>query len=321
MLFHFTCCIKLLCLYLNVEERIELRVPIIFNCENQGFGFRFRMSDSSPDNDRRRRRNSQSRSKDRKQRHDSSDREEYSRRRRHDSDDSEEDSRNRRQRKEKKNDNNRPPSRSPEVKRRRSRSQRRLSPEKSKNIVRRKSRSQEDDRSNRVSDKMSKDPSVPQRKKDDLLTTKTGGAYIPPAKLRMMQKNITDKSSEAYQRLAWEALKKSINGLINKVNSPNIAVIVRELFAENIVRGRGLLCQSIIQAQTASPTFTHVYAALAAIINTKFPNIGELLLKRLILNFKRGFKRNDKTRCTSSVRFIAHMVNQQVWFALVWLKD
>jgi len=153
---------------------------------------------------------------------------------------------------------------------------------------------------------------LPGRKKDELLTTKTGGAYIPPAKLRMMQKNITDKSSEAYQRLAWEALKKSINGLINKVNSPNIAVIVRELFAENIVRGRGLLCQSVIQAQTASPTFTHVYAALAAIINTKFPNIGELLLKRLILNFKRGFKRNDKTRCTSSVRFIAHMVNQQV---------
>ena len=163
-----------------------------------------------------------------------------------------------------------------------------------------------------VKDSEKEKTSASARKKEDLLTTKTGGAYIPPAKLRMMQKNITDKSSEAYQRLAWEALKKSINGLINKVNSPNIAVIVRELFAENIVRGRGLLCQSIIQAQTASPTFTHVYAALAAIINTKFPNIGELLLKRLILNFKRGFKRNDKTRCTSSVRFIGHMVNQQV---------
>ena len=111
-----------------------------------------------------------------------------------------------------------------------------------------------------------------------------------------MQEKINDKSSEAFQRLAWQALKKSINGLINKVNSPNIAIIVRELFSENIVRGRGLLCQSIMRAQTASPTFTHVYAALAAIINTKFPNIGELLLKRLILNFRRGFKRNDKTR-------------------------
>ena len=96
----------------------------------------------------------------------------------------------------------------------------------------------------------------------ELLTTRTGGAYIPPAKLRLMQEQITDKASPAFQRLAWEALKKSINGLINKVNSPNIAIIVRELFAENIVRGRGLLCQSIMQAQTASPTFTHVYAGM-----------------------------------------------------------
>ena len=153
-----------------------------------------------------------------------------------------------------------------------------------------------------------------------MLTTKTGGAYIPPAKLRLMQEQITDRASPAFQRLAWEALKKSINGLINKVNSPNIAIIVRELFAENIVRGRGLLCQSIMLAQTASPTFTHVYAALAAIINTKFPNIGELLLHRLILNFRRGFKRNDKTRCMSSTRFIAHLVNQQVVHELLALE-
>ena len=64
-----------------------------------------------------------------------------------------------------------------------------------------------------------------------------------------------------------------------------------------------MLCQSIMTAQIASPTFTHVYAALVAIINTKFPNIGELLLKRLIVNFKRGFKRNDMTRCVSSSRY------------------
>lgn len=46
---------------------------------------------------------------------------------------------------------------------------------------------------------------------------KTGGAYIPPARLAMMQKEISDKSSDAYQRVSWEALKKSLNGLINKV--------------------------------------------------------------------------------------------------------
>jgi pre-mRNA-splicing factor CWC22 len=48
-------------------------------------------------------------------------------------------------------------------------------------------------------------------------TTRTGGAYIPPGRLRLMQAQITDKSSKEFQRIAWEALKKSINGLINKV--------------------------------------------------------------------------------------------------------
>jgi len=32
---------------------------------------------------------------------------------------------------------------------------------------------------------------------------------------------------------------------------------------------RGLLARCVMQAQAASPTFTHVYAALVAVINTK----------------------------------------------------
>lgn len=162
--------------------------------------------------------------------------------------------------------------------------------------------------------------SKPQRKVVDMLTSKTGGAYIPPARLRMMQAQITDKSSAAYQRLSWEALKKSIHGHINKVNTGNIAIIVRELLKENIVRGRGLLCRSIIQAQAASVTFTSVYAALVAVINSKFPNIGELLLKRLIIQFKRGFKRNDKSICISAATFVAHLVNQRVAHEILALE-
>lgn len=159
-----------------------------------------------------------------------------------------------------------------------------------------------------------------QRKATDLLTLKTGGAYIPPAKLRMMQANITDKSSVAYQRIAWEALKKSIHGYINKINVDNIAIITRELLKENIIRGKGLLCRSIIQAQAASPTFTHVYGALVAVINSKFPSIGELLLKRLVIQFKRGFRRNDKSICLSSSRFMAHLVNQRVAHEILALE-
>ncbi|KAL1123774.1 hypothetical protein AAG570_001547 [Ranatra chinensis] len=164
-------------------------------------------------------------------------------------------------------------------------------------------------------------PPPPAPKKDlDLITSKTGGAYIPPGKLKLMQASITDKTSIAYQRLAWEALKKSIHGHINKVNTSNIGILARLLFKENLVRGRGLLCRSIIQAQATSMTFTNVYASLVAIINSKFPKIGELLVRRVIMQFKRGYKRGDKAITTSASTFIAHLVNQRVVHEIVALE-
>ncbi|KAF4511357.1 hypothetical protein G6O67_003163 [Ophiocordyceps sinensis] len=147
---------------------------------------------------------------------------------------------------------------------------------------------------------------------EKLLTMRSGGTYIPPARLRALQAQITDKTSKEYQRMAWEALKKSINGLINKVNTANIKHIVPELFGENLVRGRGLFCRSMMKAQAASLPFTPVYAAMVAIVNTKLPQVGELLIKRLVMQFRKGFKRNDKSVCISSTTFLAHLINQQV---------
>ena len=168
--------------------------------------------------------------------------------------------------------------------------------------------------------KKQKEPEKTSNKKDDILTNRTGGAYIPPARLRAMQESITDKNSTAYQRISWEALKKSIHGIVNKVNVSNISLICRELFSENILRGRGLLSRSILQAQGASPTFTNVYAALVAIINTKFPAIGELILSRLVLVFRRSFRRNQKDLCLNACRFVAHLVNQQVVHEIMALE-
>jgi pre-mRNA-splicing factor CWC22 len=152
---------------------------------------------------------------------------------------------------------------------------------------------------------------------EKLLTMRSGGTYIPPARLRALQSQITDKSSKEYQRMAWEALKKSINGLINKVNVSNIKHIVPELFGENLVRGRGLFCRSIMKAQAASLPFTPIYAAMAAIVNTKLPQVGELLIGRLIVQFRKAFKRNDKAVCLSSTTFVAHLCNQQVAHEMV----
>ncbi|KAL8039983.1 hypothetical protein ABFX02_10G070800 [Erythranthe guttata] len=135
-----------------------------------------------------------------------------------------------------------------------------------------------------------------------------------------MMKEIKDESSVEYQRLAWDALRKSINGLVNKVSTNNIKNIIPELFAENLVRGRGLFCRSCIKSQTACPRFTDVFAALVAVVNTKFPEVGLVLLRRIILQFQIAYKRNDKPRLLAAVKFIAHLVNQNVVHELISLE-
>ena len=57
-----------------------------------------------------------------------------------------------------------------------------------------------------------------------------------------------------------------------------------------------------MKAQAASPNFTRVYAALVAVINTKMPAIGELILARLINQFQRGYRRNDKSTLISATK-------------------
>ncbi|KAI3816093.1 hypothetical protein L1987_15782 [Smallanthus sonchifolius] len=149
---------------------------------------------------------------------------------------------------------------------------------------------------------------------------KSGGVYIPPFKLARMMSEVQDKSSMEYQRMTWDALRKSINGLVNKVNATNIKNIIPELFAENLIRGRGLFCRSCMKSQMASPGFTDVFAALVAVVNTKFPEVGDLLLRRIILQLQRAYKRNDKHQLLAAVKFIAHLVNQQVVHELIALE-
>ncbi|KAJ7067785.1 armadillo-type protein [Mycena amicta] len=136
-----------------------------------------------------------------------------------------------------------------------------------------------------------------------LVGSRSGGVYMPPARLRALQAAAaSDKSSAEYQRLSWDALRKSITGIVNRVNIVNIKAVAPELFSENLIRGRGLFARSIMKAQAASLPFTPVFAALVAIINTKLPQVGELVLARLISQFRRAFKRNDKIICHSTTR-------------------
>jgi len=150
--------------------------------------------------------------------------------------------------------------------------------------------------------------------------TRAGGVYIPPFRLAQLQKEITDKTSREYQKMMWEVLRKSLNGIINKANVSNLQNVIFELFNENLVRGKGLLVKALLKSQMAAPGFTHVYAALIAVVNTKLPEIGALLTTRVILQFQRAYKRNDKLVCIATTKMVAHLTNQQVVHELLALE-
>jgi pre-mRNA-splicing factor CWC22 len=146
------------------------------------------------------------------------------------------------------------------------------------------------------------------------------GVYLPPFKLARIKEELVDSSGEDAQRLEWERLRKSLKGMINRVNSSNIKSVIPELFRENLVKGRGLFVRSVLHAQIASPVFTPVLAALVAVVNTKIPDTGDLLVRRVVLQFRRAFMRRDEVLLSCVCKFLAHLFNQRVVSEIVILQ-
>ncbi|KAF8148777.1 hypothetical protein K438DRAFT_452995 [Mycena galopus ATCC 62051] len=95
-----------------------------------------------------------------------------------------------------------------------------------------------------------------------LFGSRSGGVYMPPARLRVLQAAVLSaKASPEYQRLSWDALRKSITGIVNRVNIINIKAVVPELFTENLIRSCELFARRVTKAQAFSLTYTPIFAA------------------------------------------------------------
>lgn len=120
--------------------------------------------------------------------------------------------------------------------------------------------------------------------------------YVPPFKRDHKPCQIQDESSLEYQEKNWIALQKTITGLLNKVDVTNIRDIIPKFFSVNLVRGRSLFCQACLKSQMAGPGFTDVFAAVVAVINTKIPDVGHLLLKKVMFQFYRAYMTGNKVQ-------------------------
>jgi len=153
------------------------------------------------------------------------------------------------------------------------------------------------------------------------------GVYMPPAKRRQLEQQRAQEGIAAngnslqLQRETWQNQKRAIHGTINRLNAGTIKPLIQELFVKvNLVRLRGVLCKSVMLAAVSSPNFSDVYAALISVINSKLPEVGELVVKRCILAYRRHYKRREKASCQAICIFLAHLFHQAVVHELIILQ-
>lgn len=135
--------------------------------------------------------------------------------------------------------------------------------------------------------------------------------YIPPHR-RHEEEDVTDVSTEGYQRAAWQALSRTVTGIINRVTAENVQDSATQLFRENLVRGRGLLARSLMRAQQMAPDLSPVLCSLVSRINKDVPHVVLLLCQRLVVNWQRAYLRKDWQYLENLSRFLACLYMFQV---------
>lgn len=155
--------------------------------------------------------------------------------------------------------------------------------------------------------------------------------YVPPAlrALRATTGHGGESDEQRRQRTSWDQLKANIQGTVNRWNTTNVRDCVLFLFQNvNLLRGRGLLARSILTQAAAASTvedkLTQVSAAVVAVINSKLPEVGELILARTLSSLKDQYYKHRQRRFSSitlgHIVFIGHLVNQAVAHEIVALQ-
>jgi pre-mRNA-splicing factor CWC22 len=165
---------------------------------------------------------------------------------------------------------------------------------------------------------------APSSKHSRAVASDAAAVYLPPAKRRLLaqqEEAKADPNSAEEQRKTWEQQKRVVHGTVNRLNEDTIKPLIHDLFDKvNLIRLRGVLTQSVLQAAVSSEHYCAVYAALIAVINTKLPEIGELAVKRAVLQFRRLYRRREKLKCQAVVVFLGHLFHQSVVHELLLLQ-
>ncbi|GER49843.1 pre-mRNA-splicing factor cwc22 [Striga asiatica] len=122
-----------------------------------------------------------------------------------------------------------------------------------------------------------------------------------------------------YQRLHWLSTTSKIIDLVRKLDSDNIRRVAEEIMSHDVVWCRGPFCEAVMLAQSVSPDLSTLYAALVAAVNSRFPDVGLLLVKRVVLQLRTTYNSRNRKKMLVASRFLAQLVNQAVAYEVLAL--
>lgn len=115
-----------------------------------------------------------------------------------------------------------------------------------------------------------------------------------------------------YQQQRWKSLKRTINEKVDLLSIDNVAETSRSLFQVNISKGKGLLVRQIMKRSLDDGSRNPQLAQFTQAVSRSIPEVGALLVKRLVLRFKQAFLSNDLNACATTLDFLGHLVASRV---------
>ena len=104
---------------------------------------------------------------------------------------------------------------------------------------------------------------------------------------------------------------------MSKLTPKTLVEILPQVFALNLIRSRGLFVTKMLFILSGTKghdtdATAKVFASLTSVINTKLPQIGELLVKRVLFEFRRNFKNHKIRNAITRLKLLSHLINQQI---------
>eukprot|EP00758_Cryptobia_borreli_P001235 Tbor_TRINITY_DN2055_c0_g1::TRINITY_DN2055_c0_g1_i1::g.12126::m.12126/K13100/CWC22; pre-mRNA-splicing factor CWC22 len=145
--------------------------------------------------------------------------------------------------------------------------------------------------------------------------------YVPPFKRATVEggngkrvaigfspsESAPEPSDTTLQRKEWNALSRRIIGAVNRASPSNFTDCAASILRRNIIRGKGIYCKAVMRMQEENPQLSEVFCALTSVINRHFPEVGALLVKRLVIQWRRYYRRKNLPGIQSTGKFINNL--------------